>query len=106
MRPRTCAKFTVTHTADEATDPSVMAFCSICVSALFFYFCRREHGQLFIYMTRVLFLFRVRVRLQVASDDDSVAARDGSGGTSGTREVPARESREGRGAGEGDAKGY
>ena len=38
--PRACAKFTVVHTADEATDPSVMAFCSICGKCVyFFYFC-------------------------------------------------------------------
>ena len=67
---------------------------------------RRSHGSRSHGSERDGVLFRVRVRLQVASDDDSVAARDGSGGTSGTREVPARESREGRGAGEGDAKGY
>jgi len=28
--PRACPKFTVVHTEAEATDPSVMAFCSVC----------------------------------------------------------------------------
>ena len=28
--PRACTKFTVVHTADEAVDPNVMAFCSVC----------------------------------------------------------------------------
>ena len=37
--PRACAKFTVVHTADEATDPGVMAFCSICGAFIFLFFC-------------------------------------------------------------------
>ncbi len=106
--PRACAKFTVVHTADEATDPSVMAFCSICGKCVyFFYFCTGSMcmGNYRIYLTPCFVLFVRRVRLQVAPAHGSVAAGDGRGGTGGPREVPARQSREGRGAGEGDEGG-
>ena len=46
---RARAKFTVVHTADEATDPSVMAFCSICGKCVYFFIFfvwRDVYGQL------------------------------------------------------------
>ena len=57
--PRACTKFTVVHTADEATDPSVMAFCSICGKCVYFFYFfvwRDVHGQL-VYIYDAVFCF-------------------------------------------------
>ena len=57
--PRACAKFTVVHTADEATDPSVMAFCSICGKCVYFFIFfvwRDVYGQL-VYIYDAVFCF-------------------------------------------------
>ena len=62
-------------------------------------------GNYRIYLTPCFVLFVHRLRLQVAPAHGSVAAGDGRGGARGPREVPARQSREGRGAGKGDEGG-
>jgi len=81
--PRACQQFTVVHTADEATDPGVMAFCSICGECVYFFIFfvwRDVYGQLeHVYMTPCFVLFVHRLRLQVAPAHGSVAAGDGRG---------------------------